>query len=132
MKYFTNIFLRIEDRARHAFEHTPFIHALFAGFGVVLFWRGTWELADHYDIAPWISILLGILILGGIGLFLQTFVGNTLIIKNIEKDKALTKKATAEVQEIKAEVREEEVTMAHLARKLEVIEARLTDIANRS
>lgn len=124
------MFLRIEDRARHAFEHTPFIHALLAGFGVVLFWRGTWELADHFRIDPWFSIILGVLILGAIGLFLQTFVGNTLIIKNIEKDKALTKKATAEVQEVKAEVKEEEITMAHLSARLRAIEMKLDDMAN--
>ena len=62
-----NIFLNIEERARKYFEQFPFIHAFLAGVGVILFWRGTWEIADMYRLNPFMSVFVGILILGAIG-----------------------------------------------------------------
>lgn len=129
MKYFTNFFLRIEDRARSAFEHFPFFHAFLAGVGVVLFWRGVWETADYLRLAPSASIVIGVLLLGAIGLYLQTFVGNTIIIKQVEKEKAMSKKTEKEVTEVKAEVREGEITMEQVIRKLDAIEAKVTALS---
>ncbi len=131
MRYFTNIFLNIEARARSKFEKYPFFHAFLAGVGVILFWRGVWEQADRLEVGPITSIVVGGLLLGAIGLFLQTFVGNTIIIKKVEKEKALDKKTEQDVTAVKSEVRREEVTLSRLGDKLEEIEAKVDALINK-
>ncbi len=131
MRYFTNIFLNIESRARSKFEKYPFFHAFLAGVGVILFWRGVWEQADRLQIGPITSIIVGGLLLGAIGLFLQTFVGNTIIIKKVEKEKALDIKTDQDVAAVKTEVRREEMTLARLGDRMEEIEAKLDALINK-
>lgn len=128
MKYFTNIFLRIEEQARTYFERFPFAHAFLGGVGVVLFWRGVWEIADRMRIDPVISIIVGSLLLGAIGLFLHTFVGNAIIIKNVEKDKRLTTKAEHEIQAVEQNIKQEEVTLSQLSEKLDRLEKSISSI----
>jgi dolichyl-phosphate-mannose--protein O-mannosyl transferase len=130
MKYFTNIFLQIEERARTYFERFPFIHAFLGGVGVVLFWRGIWDLADRFKIDPIMSLAVGCLLLGAIGLFIHTFVGNAIIIKNVEKDKQMTKKAEHEIILIEQDVKKEEITLSHLSERINSLEKAITTLIN--
>lgn len=126
-----NIFLTIEERARKYFEQFPFIHAFLAGVGVILFWRGTWEIADIYRLNPFTSVFIGILILGGIGLFVQTFVGNAIIIKNVKSEMSLEKKSEREVAKFEKEVIKEEITLTELSNKLDTLTQKLNEIESR-
>ncbi len=126
-----NIFLNIEERARKYFEQFPFIHAFLAGVGVILFWRGTWEIADIYRLNPFTSVVVGILILGGIGLFIQTFVGNAIIIKNVKSEISLEKKSEREVAKFEKEVIKEEITLNELSSKLDILTQKLNEIESR-
>jgi len=128
MKYFTNIFLKIEEKARAYFEHRPFIHAFLAGVGVILFWRGVWEVADRAGIFYWWSILLGVVILIAIGLFVHTFVGNAIIIKKVESEKRIDQKTETDIKKVEKEIGVEEITLEHLAKKLESIESKLENL----
>src|SRR3989344_3441994 len=119
MRYFTNLFLKTEDRARKYFEKYPFTHAFLAGVGVIFFWRGAWEVADLLGLGPISSIVLGCLLLGGAGLFVQTFVGNAIIIKSVEKEKELGQKAKKDISKVQMEVKEEEITLTELKNKLQ-------------
>ncbi len=116
MKPITTFFLKTEDRARRYFERIPFIQAFLAGIGVIIFWRGVWEWCDRADISPLLSIVLGSLILGGVGVFVQTFIGNTIIIKNVKREERNEQRA---IREIEGEVVTEEVTLAELSAKLD-------------
>ena len=126
MRYVTNTFLAIEDKARAFFEKFPFTHAFFAGVGVILFWRGVWELADYFEIHPVLSVVLGIVLLVGIGLFIQTFVGNAIIIKSVTHGTNLDKKI---LQEIESEVTQEEVTLLTLNKKIDALVKKLEEKA---
>lgn len=128
MKYFTNKFLKLEEKSRNYFEKTPFFHAFFAGVGVVLFWRGVWEVADTIGLNPYLSIVLGSLVLIILGLFLQTFVGNTIIIKKVESEKRLDQKTETDIKRVQQEMNVEEITLDLLAKKLERIEAKLESL----
>ncbi|HWA32246.1 MAG TPA: hypothetical protein VG694_02250 [Candidatus Paceibacterota bacterium] len=128
MKYFTNVFLNIESRARRYFEKYPFTHAFLAGVGVILFWRGAWEVADRAHVGPYLSILIGALLLGGIGLFVQTFVGNAIIIRNVERGKQLEQKAKQGVVGVEKQVEKEEITLSMLSDRLERIEEKVNAI----
>ncbi len=131
MSYITNVFLDIENRARKYFEKSPFIHAFLAGVGVILFWRGAWEIADIFYLGPVSSMIVGSLVLGGIGLFVQTFVGNAIIIKKVEGEKRVEQKTEKDVTSVQREVQEEEVTLLHLQRKLETIEKKVDSLGQK-
>jgi hypothetical protein len=128
MRNLTNIFLKIEEKSRNYFEKTPFFHAFFAGIGVVLFWRGVWELSDILGIEPILSICLGALILLILGVFLQTFVGNTIIIKKVESEQKIDLKTKTDVEKVQQEVNIEEVSLELLAKKLESIESKIENL----
>ena len=128
MRYFRNAFLKLEEKSKHRFEKLPFTHAFFAGVGVVLFWRGVWEVADKLELNPYWSIFLGSLVLMILGLFLQTFVGNTLIIRKVESEKRLDQKTGTDLKKVQQEMDVEEVTLEFLLRKLESIESSLAEL----
>lgn len=131
MKYVTNIFLRIEERARTYFERVPFLHAFLGGVGVVLFWRGVWEIADRIHIDPVVSIVVGSLLLGAIGLFLHTFVGNAIIIKNVEKDKRMTTRAEHEIAVVEKDIKQEGATLDQLSAKIDRLEQVVRELVDR-
>jgi hypothetical protein len=131
MKYVTNIFLRIEERARTYFERVPFLHAFLGGVGVVLFWRGVWEVADRIQIDPIVSIVVGSLLLGAIGLFLHTFVGNAIIIKNVEKDKRMTTRAEHEIAAVEKDIKQEGATIDQLSAKIDQLEQVVRELVDR-
>jgi hypothetical protein len=131
MKYVTNIFLRIEERARTYFERVPFLHAFLGGVGVVLFWRGVWEIADRIKIDPIVSIVVGSLLLGAIGLFLHTFVGNAIIIKNVEKDKRMTTRAEHEIAVVEKDIKQEGATLEQLSAKIDRLEQVVRELVDR-
>lgn len=124
-----NIFLNIEAKARKYFEPFPFIHAFLAGVGVILFWRGAWELADIYQLDPILSVVVGVIILGGIGLFVQTFVGNAIIIKNVNSEINLERSTK---QKFEKEILKEEITLEHLSNKLDVVMNKLQELEKKN
>jgi hypothetical protein len=63
-----------------------------------------------------------------LGLFLQTFVGNTIIIKKVESEKKLDLRTKTDVEKVQQEMNVEEVTLELLAKKLENIEAKLESL----
>ncbi len=128
MRYFTNFFLKKEEKSRNYFENSPFFHAFLAGIGVVLFWRGVWEIADLLKLNPFISIILGIIILITIGLFLQTFVGNTIIIKKVDIEHQMDNKTKKDLEKVKKEINSEEVNLSLINNKLEKIEIQISDL----
>jgi hypothetical protein len=114
----TKILLTMEESARRYFEKVPFLQAFIAGVGVIIFWRGVWELLDDMRVSPTLSIVLGCLLLAGVGVFLQTFIGNTIIIKNVHQEEKTEQK---ELHKLEGHVKVEEVTLAELSRKLDAL-----------
>jgi hypothetical protein len=118
MKPITKKLLTIEDQARRFFERTPFIQAFFAGVGVIIFWRGIWELLDQVGISPGFSVVIGALILGGVGVFVQTFIGNTIIIKEVKQEEKIEKKT---LQKMEGDSYPTEITLDALSRKIDTL-----------
>jgi hypothetical protein len=122
MTSITKHLLNAEERARHFFERAPFVQAFLAGIGVIVFWRGIWEFLDINQISPITSVVIGSLILLFVGVFLQTFIGNSIIIKNVQQGEILEKRA---IKEMKGEVNVEEITLASIALKLDELSKKI-------
>jgi hypothetical protein len=125
MKYFTNKMLQIEERARKYFERLPFTHAFIAGVGMTLVWRGVWMVADEFNIGGLFSIILGVVTLGAIGLFVQTFVGNAIIIKKVDVEKDIEKRQEKEIEQVEKEIKKEGISLEILNQKLENLNSKI-------
>lgn len=124
MRSMTKIFLEVEDRARRYFEQFPFVQAFLAGIGVIIFWRGIWEWLDESGVTPITSVILGSLILGAVGVFVQTFIGNTIIIKEVKQEEKIEKKA---IQKIAGEETIEAVTLEALSKKIDMLMEKMAE-----
>lgn len=118
MNKITRTLLKIEDSARRVFERAPFFQASLAGVGVIIFWRGIWEWLDQVGVSPLYSVILGVLILGGVGVFVQTFIGNTIIIREVKHDEKTGKRVFAKVE---GEVASESATINEISNKLDIL-----------
>ena len=124
MNLTTRKLLSIEEKARKYFEQFPFLQAILAGIGVIVFWRGIWEGLDQTGVSPFASIILGIIILGAVGVFVQTFIGNTIIIKEVHKEEKEEKKI---MKEVAKEENTESISLAEISIKLDQIMKRMEE-----
>jgi hypothetical protein len=72
---------------------------LIGGFAIVLFWRSVWEITNLLEWNPYITLIISICILLATGLFVSFFVGDTILISGIKKEKKLIEKTEEEVDE---------------------------------
>lgn len=93
-------FDKLEDKIRIRLSHRPILYALIGGIGIVLFWKGVWEMAELFPaLHGFGSIALGVAILLMTGLLVSFFIGDTIIISGIKKEKKLVEKTDSEVRE---------------------------------
>jgi hypothetical protein len=101
-------FDRLEDAVRGKLSKHPFVYGFVGGSGVILFWRGVWHTADYLEESTEIgavvfsdvgSMLTGIVILLMSGLFVSVFIGDSILISGLKKEKKLTEKTEEEVVE---------------------------------
>ena len=99
-KKIVHIFDKFEDKVRGKLSHYPILYALVGAVGIVLVWKGVWETAEFYP-ALWgpTSIILGILILLATGLMVSFFIGDTIILSGIKRDKKIAEKSEKEIIE---------------------------------
>lgn len=109
-------FDRLEDNIRAYMSHRPIRYALIGGTGIVLFWKGVWETAEHIPAlyGPG-SMLVGLLLLLPTGLFVSFFIGDNIILSGYKKEKKLAERT-------ETSVRVEMDILAEISRRLSVLE----------
>ena len=94
-----NFFDKLEDSIRAALSRRPIVYALIGSTAIVLFWRGVWMIADDIPFLTGpVSIFLSVVILLVTGLFVSFFIGDTIIISGLKKEKRLDEKIVSEVK----------------------------------
>jgi len=132
-KRIISFFDRAEDKIRGKLSERPILYAIMASVGTVLLWRGIWHTADVTPIIQngLVSIVVGILILLLTGVFVSSFIGNSVILTGLRKEKKLTEKTRAEVErdiEIeKAAFGDIRKTLAHIEKEIEHLEGRIDE-----
>lgn len=103
----------LEDKIRGTLSRHPFIYTFIGGSGLVLFWRGVWHTADRLEASGYLgsivfssvgSMVVGIIVLLGTGLFVSVFIGDSIIMSGIKKDKKLVEKTIDEVETEKSDI----------------------------
>jgi hypothetical protein len=90
-----NYFSNFEFNNRSFLSRHRLLYALIGGAGVVLYWRGIWHTGDLLEnsggiwstiFSPVGSILIGVVTLLSIGLLVQSFIGQDIIISGLKKE----------------------------------------------
>ncbi|MDP3958232.1 MAG: hypothetical protein Q8Q36_02080 [bacterium] len=116
------IFDKLEDKVRGSLSHYPITYAFIAGVGIVLFWRGVWHTADLFDFMTGpVSLLIAVVILLLTGLFVSFFVGDTIIIAGIKRQKKVAERTEQEIETEKEELDQIRFIMDQMRRDLEEI-----------
>lgn len=112
-------FDKLEDGTRFALSRRPILYALVGAVGIVLVWKGVWEMAGTFPALDGpISFLLGIGILLVSGLLVSFFIGDSIILSGYRHEKKLVEKA-------EREVRSEKDVLDDIVVRLERIERQL-------
>lgn len=99
MKKILYFFDKLEDNIRAALSKRPVIYAFIGGTAIVLFWRGVWMVADTISFLTGpVSMLVSIAMLLAMGLFVSFFIGDTILISGLKKEKRLDEKVASEVK----------------------------------
>lgn len=99
MKKILYFFDKLEDNIRAALSRHSIIYAFIGGTAIVLFWRGVWMVADTIPFLTGpVSMLVSIAMLLAIGLFVSFFIGDTILISGLKKEKRLDEKVASEVK----------------------------------
>lgn len=125
LKKIVTFFDKLEDAVRGRLARHPIIYAIIGAIGIVLVWKGIWETAELFPTlhGP-ASAILGAFILLVTGLMVSFFIGDTIIISGIKKEKKLVEKTSDEVKS-------EGIKMSEVARELERIELDLKELKRR-
>jgi hypothetical protein len=98
IKSIVKFFDYLETKIRHRLSHWPIVYAFLGSIGVVLIWRGVWMIADDMNMSGFVSMALGVVISISIGLFVSFFVGDSIIITGIKREKRIDEKTESEIK----------------------------------
>ncbi|MFA6099675.1 MAG: hypothetical protein WC750_02205 [Patescibacteria group bacterium] len=90
---------KLEDRVRATLSRRPIIYAFIGGTSIVLFWRGVWMVADSLTFLTGpVSIFISVAILLMTGLFVSFFIGDTILISGLKREKRVDEKVVSELK----------------------------------
>src|SRR3989344_4691949 len=104
-----NFFDKFEDLLRGRLSRSPIFYTIICGVSIVLFWRGVWHTADLLQAKGGvlgflfyepINLLIVVGILLATGLFVSYFIGDTILISGLRKEKKLHEKTTKEIKDV--------------------------------
>jgi hypothetical protein len=93
-----NFFDKLEDRVRAKLSRSPILYSVIGAVGIILLWKGVWDLADRVPLLwGWGSVFAGLVILLGSGLLVSFFIGDSVILSGLKRDKKLVDKSEKEI-----------------------------------
>lgn len=99
MKRILHFFDKTEDNVRNTLSRYPIVYAFIGGTAIVLFWRGIWDVVDMIPfLRGLVSISISAVVLLLTGLFVSFFIGDTIIISGLKKEKRLDEKVASEIR----------------------------------
>jgi uncharacterized membrane protein (DUF106 family) len=133
-----NYFDKLEDRVRHWISKRPVLFGFVGGFAIVEFWRGVWQLTDffsemwgfYYD-GFWsnlVSLVVSSIILLMTGLYVSLFIGDSVIISGLKKEKKDFEKTNEELKKEDLELDEINGKMDRLSNTLKEIKDELAKL----
>lgn len=120
IKYIIKELDHLEDHVRHYLSKRPLLYAFIGGVGVVLFWRGVWDIADII-MSPGTSLIMSLVIMLLTGTFVSFFIGDHIIISGMKAEKRIDEKT-------EEEIKQEEIELVHIDHDVELLKQQVADI----
>ena len=119
-------FDKFEDKIRAQLSRMPILYALIGAVGIILIWKGVWETAESVPTlwGPG-SILLGLIILLATGLLVSFFIGDSVILSGLKREKKLAEKSEKDL------LAAEQTQTAQILAKLDHLERDIHQTAER-
>ncbi len=123
-------FDKFEDKVRGHLSRFPIIYTIVGGIAIVLFWRGVWHTADilqarggilGFIFYEPINLLLVFAVLLATGLFVSYFIGDTILISGLRKEKKLHEKTEKDIREEEATLNDIKNVMRELKNEVNEI-----------
>jgi uncharacterized protein YwgA len=98
-------FDKLEDKIRIRLSHYPIVYAFIGAVGIILMWKGIWEMAEYFPIlfGP-ASLIIGTLILLATGLLVSFYIGDSIILSGFRREKKFIEKTEKEIQAEEAKI----------------------------
>lgn len=119
-------FDKLEDKVRARLSRMPIVYSFIGAVGIILVWKGIWETAEWFPLldGPG-SIIIGTAILLITGLLVSFFIGDTIIISGLKREKKLTEKTTQKLKTESDLIIDVERKLADLERQVGEIQEKL-------
>ena len=130
MKKVLVFFDKFEDKIRGHLSHYPIIYTMVGGIAIVLFWRGVWHTADilqaqggflGFIFYEPVNVIIVTVILLATGLFVSYFIGDTLLISGLKRQKKSVDKTEKEIEEEESQIKELRTTIKEVKQEVDVI-----------
>lgn len=126
VKRIVNFFDKLEDKVRIKLSHSPILYSLVGAVGIILLWKGIWEVAEHYSLLDgWGSIIAGTIILLLSGLLVSFFIGDSILMSGFKHEKKLTERTEKEI------LAAERSSTVEILEKLEHLEEEVHELAQK-
>ena len=129
-----HFFDRLEDHVRALLATHKFIYTFIGGTGLVLFWRGIWHTADVLErstswgnvlFSPLGSLMFSVILLLTTGLFVSMFIGDSIIMSGIKKDKKVIDKTIDEIEDEKGDIKKTLALITEVKKEIEALEKKV-------
>lgn len=98
LKRVVSFFDKLEDKVRIRLSHSPILYSLIGAVGIILLWKGVWEIAEAVPALHGIgSVAAGVIILLASGLLVSFFIGDSIILSGFKREKKLTERTEEEI-----------------------------------
>jgi hypothetical protein len=130
-KKIIDFFDKLEDKVRGHLSRYPILYTFIGGTALVLFWRGVWHTADILQQKggwlEWIfyepnNLVIVTIILLMTGLFASYFIGDTILMTGLKKQKKTTDKTAKEIEEEEKEISSIDETIKDIKKEVDSIE----------
>jgi low affinity Fe/Cu permease len=131
-----NFFDRLEDHIRGHLSRFPIVYTIIGGIAIVLFWRGVWHTADilqakggflGFIFYEPINLLLVLAVLLATGLFVSYFIGDTILISGLRKEKKMHEKTEKDIREEEATLNDIKKVVKELKHEVDEIKEAVTE-----
>jgi uncharacterized membrane protein len=130
IKKVVNFFDKFEDEVRGHLSRYPIMYTIIGGTAVVLFWRGVWHTADILQSqGGWlgwlfyepVNMLIMVVILLATGLFVSSFIGQSIVMSGLKNEKKATDKTEKEILEEEAELGQIRTSIKEIKKEVDEI-----------
>lgn len=123
VKKIVGFFDKLEDRVRIKLSHNPILYSLVGAVGIILLWKGVWEMAELVPaLHGFGSLVAGVVILLLTGLLVSFFIGDSIIISGFKQEKKLVERSELDI------LRAEQTQTEEILAKLEHLEEDIHNI----